>query len=280
MILLADSGSTKTDWVCVDEQKTLRFQTIGLNPYFVTKEKICDEVGRNFPKEIAKSEVSNIYFYGSGCGRVESQQLIQSSLQQLFSAAEISVDSDLKGAAIACYGTGSGIVAILGTGMNIGYWDGQALETPMPSLGYIFGDAGSGAVLGRKLIKAVFEKRISNTLIEDFQNTYQLSLTELLDRVYKQPRPNTYLAGFAPFYSKNLQNQEIQMILHEAYQEFAEVYAKPIADKYGVGELSFVGSIANAFSEILAKELEIFGLKIHSIITSPIQSFENLYKNI
>lgn len=290
MILLADSGSTKTDWACVDAQQTFHFQTIGLNPYFVTEEQICDEISRNFLQctmhnaqfamDNAYMAVSKIYFYGSGCGRAESKQVIENALRKLFSRAEIIVDSDLKGAAIACYGNGKGIVAILGTGMNIGFWDGKTLQTPMPSLGYIFGDAGSGAVLGRKLIKAVFEKQLSEVLIEKFQNTYHVSLPEMLDRVYKQPRPNAYLAGFAPFYAENVKNQEIQTILHESYREFAEVYAKPIADKYGVGEISFVGSIANVFSEILAEELTAFGLKIHAIITAPIKSFEIFYKNI
>ena len=287
MILLADSGSTKTDWACIDDaQQMFHFQTIGLNPYFVTEEQICDEITRNFSQctmhnaQCTMDSVSKIYFYGSGCGRAESKQLIENALRKLFSHAEIIVDSDLKGAAIACYGNTKGIVAILGTGMNIGFWDGKDLQTPMPSLGYIFGDAGSGAVLGRKLIKAVFEKRLSDSLIKKFQNTYHVSLPNLLDRVYKQPRPNTYLAGFAPFYAENLGNQEIQTILHEAYREFAEVYAKPIAEKYGVGEISFVGSIANVFSEILAEELAVFGLKIHAIITAPIKCFENYYKNI
>lgn len=274
MILFADSGSTKTDWVCWDGQKTIRFQTIGMNPYFVTDELVFLEINRNLPKQVSAESVRKIYFYGSGCGREESQHIIMCALKKVFPNAEAYVASDLEGAAIACYGNGSGAVAILGTGMNIGYWDGNSLETPMPSLGYIFGDAGSGAVLGRKLVQAVFEKRISDELIAAFQNKYHLSVAELLDRVYKQPRPNTFLASFARFYSEHLKNAEIQSILHDAYREFATIYARPLADKYGIDAISFVGSVSLAFSDIISKELEAVELKIDTIIGSPLQKLK------
>lgn len=274
MILIADSGSTKTAWSCLTGSEIYRFKTIGLNPYFVTQEKVCEELRSNFPKDIKMSDVSKIYFYGSGCGRQDSQLLIQSALNMIFKKADIVVDSDLVGASIACCGYNSGIVAILGTGMNVGYWNGKNVEVPMPSLGYIFGDAGSGAVLGRKLIKAVFEKRFSQELIDLFQQKYNLSLSELLDKVYKQPRPNAYLASFAPFLSENRENKEIHDLLYSAFCEFSTVYAKPIAEKYGSTNISFVGSLALAFENELRIVLKQNGLSLQQIISAPLDNLE------
>lgn len=279
MILVADSGSTKTNWACLADNRSFHFNTIGMNPYFVTEEIVRNEIQNNFPAEVSTSAVSKIYFYGSGCGRLESQMTIKNALSTIFSEAEIIVDSDLVGAAIACYGEGSGVVAILGTGMNIGYWDGSKLETPMPSLGYIFGDAGSGAVLGRKLIQAVFEKRFSQNLIDAFQQKYHLELSELLDKVYKQPRPNTFLASFVPFLSGNIENEEIKNLLHDAYCEFAKVYAKPISEKYNTSSISFVGSLSQVFQEIISSELANFGLNVKNIVSSPLQNIEQFYMN-
>lgn len=279
MILVADSGSTKTNWACIDKTQSIHFNTIGMNPYFVTEEQVKSEIQDNFPKTVSSSEITALYFYGSGCGREESQMIIKNILQPIFPNAEITVDSDLVGAAIACYGREKGIVAILGTGMNIGYWDGEKLETPMPSLGYIFGDAGSGAVLGRKLIQFVFEKRFSQALVNNFQQKYHLQLSELLDKVYKQPRPNAYLASFVPFLTENLENEEIQKMLHDAYKEFASVYAKPITEKYSVTKISFVGSISVVFQTILQDELAQIGIETKAFIASPLHSLEKFFKN-
>ncbi len=274
MILVADSGSTKTNWACIDETRSIHFDTIGMNPYFVTEEQVKSEIQENFPRNVSSAEITAIYFYGSGCGREESQMIIKNMLQLMFPNANITVDSDLVGAAIACYGREQGIVAILGTGMNIGYWDGQKLGTPMPSLGYIFGDAGSGAVLGRKLIQAVFEKRFSQPLIDKFQQKYHLQLSELLDKVYKQSRPNAYLASFVPFLSDNLDDDEIQKMLHDAYKEFANVYAKPIAQMYSAKRISFVGSISVVFQNIIHEELARIGVENPLVLASPLQKIE------
>ena len=278
MILVADSGSTKTNWACIDKTRSIHFNTIGLNPYFVTEEIVKTEIQSNFPKEISTDGISEIYFYGSGCGRAESQQTIKHALQAIFTNAKIVVDSDLVGAAIACYGREKGIVAILGTGMNIGYWDGISLETPMPSLGYIFGDAGSGAVLGKKLIQAVFEKRVSQLIIDAFQHKYHLQVSELLDKVYKQPRPNAYLASFVPFLSENVANEEIQRILHDSYAEFAMVYVKPISETYLSKQISFVGSLSVVFKTFLMDELSNIGVKTKDFVSSPLEKIEIFFE--
>lgn len=274
MILLADSGSTKTAWVCCDKSTSVSFQTIGLNPYFVSSDVMKHEILSNIPKQISIDSIQRVYFYGSGCGRADIRKQMQETLNGVFLQASVVVETDLYGAAIACYGNQKGVVAILGTGMNVGYWDGKTLETPLPSLGYIFGDAGSGAVLGRNLIKSVFERRLPQNIIDDFMKKYTLTVAEVLERVYKQPRPNTFLATFAPFYSEHIYSNEIQCLLHESYAEFARYYAKPVTERYGVHEISFVGSLAHVFSDILKAELEVYGIEIKTIIASPLMEME------
>ena len=167
MILLADSGSTKTEWLCVSSE-TIRFTTIGLNPYFSDKKTISRELQTKAPKSIYAEQVEKIFFYGSGCSSADSKNIVREGLLDVFPEAEIIVETDLVGAAIACYGVTSGVVAILGTGMNIGYWNGKSMETPLPSLGYVLGDSGSGAVIGRILLRTIYEQRASKNIIDSF----------------------------------------------------------------------------------------------------------------
>lgn len=276
MILIADSGSTKTDWSCVNGQEVIRFKTIGLNPYFVSLEQIEQEISKNIPQEIFKDSIENVHFFGSGCGRAESKEIIRKALQLIFTKATISVESDLFGAGLACYGQrDAGIIAILGTGMNIGFWQGPSLlQTPIPSLGFILGDAGSGASLGKRLVKAIFEEQVSPDVIDKFQNTYNLSVSELLDKLYKQPRANAYLASFVPFLSENQNEEQLQNIVNEVFDEFTNVYASRFSQS---NRISFVGSIAKVFETNLTNSLLRKGFEISKIVDAPIALLEDRF---
>ncbi len=274
MILIADSGSTKTDWACVEGERIVHFHTIGLSPYFVTKEVVQSEIGNNLPSEIDPKAVQSIYFYGTGCGRAESKQLIEDSLQSLFVNATVVVDSDLVGAARACYGSQSGLVAILGTGMNIGYWDGKSIETPMPSLGFILGDEGSGADLGKRLLSALFEKKLSKNVEKAFFEQYQISLGDVLDRVYKQPRPNAYLASFAPFLAQHLDDKTVCSLVNSAFSAFCTTYFVPMMQRYNTKTVSFVGSLALAFEKMIVLNLQEVGGEVGEIVVRPMEKLE------
>lgn len=274
MILIADSGSTKTDWCLSDEGEEFYFQTIGLNPYFLDKQSSLESIRMNFPSQKERETVSTIYFYGSGCGREKSQNCIKELLSCVFPQASISVESDLIGAAIACFGKNKGIVAILGTGMNIGFWNGSSIKTPIPSLGYILGDAGSGAVMGRKLISAIFENRLSQNIRQNFFTLYRTNSDEVLDKVYKQPRANAYLASFVPFIVKHKDDTEIRIIIKETFSDFAKYYAQPISNLYAVDTIHIVGSIAIVFEDILKQCLEEEALHLGSIIKKPLEAMK------
>lgn len=279
MILIADSGSSKTDWSCIDGKNVIRFKTIGLNPYFVSSEQIEQEINRNIPQVIDKDRVVEVYFFGSGCGRKESQLIVQHALQVIFSKSQVVVESDLFGAGLACYGRcEAGIVAILGTGMNIGFWQGPStLATPMPSLGFILGDAGSGASLGKRLIKAIFEKQLSLEITERFHTQYSLTVSELLDKLYKQPRANAFLASFVPFIADNIDNEQMQTIVTEAFDEFVRIYASQISKQYNTKAISFIGSIAKVFEANLLGCLSKNGYDILQIVDAPIALLEDRF---
>ena len=279
MILLADSGSTKTEWLCVSSKK-IRFTTMGLNPYFTDEDTICEELREKMPEALNAEQVEKIFFYGSGCGSAESKNIVCKGLQRFFTKAEIIVETDLVGAAIACYGSEQGIVAILGTGMNIGYWNGKIVETPLPSLGYVIGDAGSGAVIGRRLLRAIYEQRVSQEIIDSFREEYHLGVPELLNRVYKQPRANRFLAQFVPFVVKYRNEPAIQELLQTSYREFAEFYVKPVVQIYNVNEISIVGSLSVVFQEEITQNLRDIGIDLRKTIGSPLDEIcRNLNKD-
>ena len=279
MILLADSGSTKTEWLCVSSKK-IRFTTMGLNPYFTDEDTICEELREKMPEALNAEQVEKIFFYGSGCGSAESKNIVRKGLQRFFTKAEIIVETDLVGASIACYGTGQGVVAILGTGMNIGYWNGKTVETPLPSLGYVIGDAGSGAVIGRRLLRAIYEQRVSQEIIDSFREEYHLGVPELLNRVYKQPRANRFLAQFVPFVVKYRNEPAIQELLQTSYREFAEFYVKPVVQIYNVNEISIVGSLSVVFQEEIMQNMRAIGIELRKTIGSPLDEIcRNLNKD-
>lgn len=277
MILIADSGSTKTDWACIDGTNVYHFQTIGLSPYFVTQEVIIKEVSAHLPTAVDSKSVQSVYFYGTGCGRPESRMLVENALHDLFGNATIIVDSDLVGAAKACYGTQSGLVAILGTGMNIGFWNGKTVETPMPSLGYILGDEGSGADLGKRLLSALFKKQLSKQVEQAFFEQYPITIGEVLDRVYKQPRANAYLASFAPFLSHHLDDETVRSIVNSTFSDFCNVYVVPLMNQFNTKKLSFVGSLASAYKDLIVLNLQEVGCTVGEIVARPLEKLENLY---
>lgn len=274
MKLIADSGSTKTEWVCFDETKTFHFNTIGFNPYFVDEAIIVSELQNNFPGEISLESVSDVYFYGSGCGKQKAKDLISNVLQRIFVKATIIVETDLVGAAIACYGDKSGIIAILGTGMSVGFWNGKTLEMPIPSLGFILGDEGSGADLGKRFISAMYKKQLPIEIEQKFIETYSLSVTDVIERVYKQPRPNAFLASFVPFFLNFRTLPIVDKIIQNALQEFIKIYIHPMMQIYHNQNIAFVGSLALVFEQELSVLTQKEGFRLETIVAKPLNLLE------
>ena len=270
MILLADSGSSKTDWALLAENKLLDFvSSAGINPFFQSEQDILQIAETTFdPLNIAE-KVTSIFFYGTGCVKDLNTDVVSNGLKQFFQKAEIVVEDDMLGAARAMFGNQKGIGCILGTGANSCKYDGQNIVEKIPTLGYILGDEASGAYFGKILINNYFKKIMPDNLSDKFQIQFQPELGDVLSRVYKQPLANRYLAKFTHFLSENIYHEYIQEILLEGFREFLSRNVSKYNDyqSYPVG---FVGSIAYHFSDLLKKAGQSFNININQIIDKPI----------
>lgn len=278
MIIVADSGSTKTDWRIIDNNTIHSFQTLGLNPYFVDSNNITNIVKEQFPKQLSPFDISHCYFFGAGCKSLESQYVVKKGLQNIFTHGIIHVESDLCGAARASFGNQTGIVCILGTGMSIGFWDGSKISYMLPSLGFILGDEGSGAYLGKMLIKAVLEEELPKHCIDDFFTTYNTNIANILHNVYKEPLPNLYLGDFSRFCLKHKHEKAMQRILNNAFNEFTQRHVLKIMKHTHNNSICFVGSIAYYFEDFLAPILLKNGISIHGILQKPIDGLQRYFQ--
>lgn len=270
MKLIADSGSTKTDWRLIADHSVLtEFSTMGYNPYFMDAGAISNDLSPQITF-ITKEQIREVFFYGAGCSENAKKKVIKEGLQTVFSKADIHVESDLLGAARALCGHEPGIAAILGTGSNSCYYNGKKIESNVPSLGFILGDEGSGSYIGKQLIQLYLYHDLPGELQENFYSSYRLGKDEVLNAVYRQPRPNAYLAQFAKFAKQNIEHPFMYDLLFKCFDDF---YVKHIC-KYPQSSLLpvyFTGSIASNFSTILYEVAKLNEAKSVEILGSPIE---------
>lgn len=275
MILLSDSGSTKTDWLLTDGgQAVATFRTQGINPFMLTADEInniiCQEL---IPQLPAIRQLTEIQFYGAGC-KGEQSHVIKEAINTNFPGTSISVNTDMLCAARALCGHNAGIACILGTGANSCHYDGTAIVDSISPLGYILGDEGSGAMLGKVLVANIFKRLLPQELINDFTATYHIGAEEMLHRVYKKPLANRFLASFTPFLKKHEQQPAINKLLAEAFDSFFQ--RNIFAYKCPALPVSFVGGIAYAFREQLAQAAQRNGMLLGKILRSPLEQWENI----
>lgn len=270
MLLIADSGSTKTDWRFLTKNEEISFQTIGLNPHFLNDDQI-QEVITSLPLD--KYEVGKCFFYGAGLGSTSQQERFKTIFQKIFTdAQEISVASDMHGAALSLFNNNTGIACILGTGANSCVFDGQKIVQNVASLGYILSDWGSGAVLGKALLSEILTQRASFDLIKDFFECYPLRKDEIIQQIYRGERPNQFMAQLTPFIRKHYgKDTTCTQIVDQQFEEFFAYYLmqyQEVKEKYPI---KFIGSVAFHFQEELKKTASLFDLEIASFHQSPMQ---------
>ncbi len=270
MIIVADSGSSKTDWMAYSPEKTLSFNTQGINPYFLNAQEIVKILAKN--KELAEvaNEVKEVYFFGAGCLNPDKHEIVSNGLSAFFKNAFISVDHDLIGSAYATCGNNKGLACILGTGSNIAYYDGSNIYPGNHGLGYILGDEGSGTFFGKKMIISFLHKTMPHDLREKFEETFQVTKQMVVENVYQKPFPNSYLAGFSRFMIQHKQHPFIQKILKDGFQEFIDTNVKDYED-YETLECNFVGSISYYYQDELRAVFAANNLKIGKTLQKPIE---------
>lgn len=265
MILIADSGSTKTDWRAVAPDGTVSsFVTRGMNPLYVSAEDMESSVrDRIFP--YLGAEVDVVYFYGAGVTGDVERSLVKSVFSSVFSAPEVFIESDILGAARSVCGDSEGLVCIMGTGSNSCLYDGSEIVRGFSSGGYVLGDEGSGASLGRLLLSDYIKNLLPEKVASELKARYGLSYQSIVSSVYRDPYPSAYLASFSPFISEFSDVPEIRdMIL----SSFRSLFARSLA-RYGRDTVSFTGSVAYFYSRFLAEVASEYGMSVGRIRKSP-----------
>ena len=276
MILIADGGSTKADWIAInsDKKEEFRVRTLGLNPAVVAEDELENRIINMFELIKIKDDVTEIYFYGAGCGTPKPTKILEDVLQKIFINAKINVAEDMLAAVYAATGKEAGLVCILGTGSNSCYFDGEHVHMKTASLGYILMDEASGNYFGKVLLRDYFYNKMPKAIAEKFNEEFNLDADYIKKNLYRTPNPNMYLASFAKFMFDFKEEKYIKRIIKKGFQEFFKYRILPF-NKTAETPLYFIGSIAYYFRESLEKIAKKNNLKVTGIIQRPI---DNLLK--
>ncbi|MFW5725502.1 MAG: ATPase [Bacteroidota bacterium] len=273
---MADSGSTKTSWHLFAGSADTKTDCItsGINPFFQQSSEIVKTLQNEFT--ISPTGISEIYFYGAGAANPQKKQELSQALETFFGISEIHVESDLLAAAQSLCGHGPGIAAILGTGSNSCYYDGKQIAKNVSPLGYILGDEGSGAVLGRQLLSEILKNQFPQHLIKLFFEYCNCTPAEIMEHVYRKPFPNRYMAGFTRFLSAHLHEEAVHRLVMDSFISFfnRNIRQYPQAASLPV---HFTGSIAWHFRQILKEAASSVGYKTGRIIQNPLEGLKQYH---
>lgn len=277
-ILIADSGSTKTEWCLVESGLPVRtILTAGTNPYFQTSEEIAAEVRERLCPALKHEPIDAVYFYGAGCAFPEKNRIVEEAILR-YIPAPVEVYSDLMAAARALCKRRPGIACILGTGSNSCLYDGEEITEHISPLGFILGDEGSGAVLGKLLVGDCLKRQLPEHLIQKFMDQFELTPALLLDRVYKQPFPNRFLATLSRFLLENITEESIYQLV---FKSFCSFFVRNVAQytDYKTYPVHFTGSVAFHYQEVLRAAAASLDLAIGSIEKAPMDGLIQFHAN-
>lgn len=279
MILIADGGSTKADWIALDNSKSeaFRVRTLGLNPAVVAEEELKNRIINMFQLINIKDEVTEIHFYGAGCGTPKPVKILYDVLKSIFINAKINIAEDMLAAVYAASGKEPAIVCILGTGSNSCYFDGEKMHMKSASLGYVLMDEASGNYFGKLLIREYYYNKMPKAIAEKFEQEFNLDADYIKENLYRKSNPNMYLASFAAFMFEFKEEKYIKRIIKRGFQEFFKYRVLPFEKDVNT-PLYFIGSIAYYFREILEKVAKKNKLKVTDVIQRPIDNLLAYHK--
>lgn len=270
MILIADSGSTKTDWSVVKcGQPIKQVQTKGLNPFFLSEEETGNEISTALLPQLETDTFDAVYFYGAGCTAEKSPSVKKILASLLKVSGTIEVCTDILAAARALCGREPGIACIIGTGSNSCYYDGEKIEHNVPPLGFILGDEGSGAVLGKLLVGDILKDQLSPELKERFLRQFELSPADIIERVYRKPFPNRFLASLSPFLAQHIHEPVIHSLVLKSFKAFFK--RNVMQYDYLNHKAHFIGSVAYCYQEVLVEAAAATDVRMGTIMKSPMQ---------
>lgn len=280
MIIIADGGSTKTNWCLLDDSnKKIYFNTEGYNPYFVDSEYIVNSLRKGLPNDLPFDEIKEVNYYGAGVHNKEKAEIVIKAIQEVFQKAQVEVGHDLLAAARALLGTESGFAAILGTGTNSCIYDGNDITYNIDSCAYILGDEGSGSYIGKKLLTDYIRDLMPQDVRKVFYDTYKITPDEIMDTVYTKPLANRFCASFSKFvYDNNVNIEYTRAIVDDAF----EAFFKNLVSKYpNYQEYTFncIGSVGYNFRNVLEEKAIQYGMKVGKILRSPIDDLVQFHIN-
>ncbi|MEO8172864.1 MAG: N-acetylglucosamine kinase [Sediminibacterium sp.] len=270
VILIADSGATKCQWALVQNGKSKVITTQGISPYFLTGGQISDLLSKELIPKLKKAPITHVYFYGTGLANADNAAIVKKVLKELFPKTKIEVQTDILAAARSLCGKKKGIACNLGTGTICCYYDGKKVVKTSPGLGYVLGDEGSGTYLGKKVIQYYLYNTYDEELRARFEKRFQTTQKEILDRVYKQPLANRYLASFAIFLAENRGHYMIENIIEDGLNDFFFTHLYKFRESWTM-PIHFTGSIAFGFRDVLKELCSTFELELGKVIKSPMQ---------
>jgi glucosamine kinase len=270
MVLIADGGSTKTNWCLVDTEGTrIFFNTEGYNPEFIGTAAIIASLRKNLPSDLIATQITELYYYGASIDSPSKVAIVADAMRTVFPQARIYVDHDLLAAARALLGRSSGFASILGTGTNSCLYNGENITYHVDSLGYFLGDEGSGSFIGKRLLRDYLRQQLPPGLQEAFRSTYQLGREEILDGLYNQPLPNRFLASFAKFAYDHNNVSYCRQIVADGFEAFFQNIIMHYPS-YQHHTLNCIGSVAYNFRDVLTQVANAHGMAVGKIIRSPI----------
>ena len=268
--LIADSGSTKAEWCLMDGKKKKTIITQGISPYFLSAQQIQDLLEKELIPKIKNNLPGEIFYYGTGCSNPANIKSVKTALQNVFGKVKITVDHDLMGAARALCGNEQGVACILGTGSNSCYFNGKKIVKNSPGLGFILGDEGSGAYLGRKVVQHFLYNTFDPDLMDRFNAKYNTNAVEILEAVYKGPLPNRYLAGFTGFLVENRGHYMIENIIEDSFNEFFFNHLYKYKESW-THPIHFIGSVAFGFKDVLKDMCSNYELQLGRVLKQPME---------
>ena len=268
--LIADSGATKAEWCLLKNGRKKTLFTQGISPYFLNTEQIYQLLEKELKPRLRKEEIHEIYYYGTGCANPLNARSVKKALSKSFSGAKVEVTHDLMGAARALCGRDKGVACILGTGANSCYYNGKKILKNSPGLGYVLGDEGSGAYLGKKVIQYYLYGTFDDELRGRFDLTYTTNASEILENVYKKPLPNRYLAGYARFLADNRGHYMIENIIEDGLNDFFFTHLCKYREAWSL-PIHFAGSIAFGFKDVLQQLCNSYEFELGRVMKNPME---------
>ncbi len=270
-ILIADSGATKSEWCLVGPGKRRKIVfTQGISPYFLNATQIESIIRNELLPSLKKAQVDEVFYYGTGCSNPDNARLVKKAISRVFSGAGVMVTHDLMAAARALCGRKKGIACILGTGSNSCFFDGKKIVKNSPGLGYVLGDEGSGAYLGKKVLQYYLYQTFDEELKYRFELKYPTTTVDILESVYKKPFPNRYLATFALFLSENRGHYMIENIIEDGLNDFFFTHLCKYGESWKY-PINFVGGISHAFSDVITDLAQGYEFEIGVILKNPME---------